>query len=306
MGNHEPLLGSLSNRLDADDIGWDDDEEIELESEEHDLFLRHSYTKPSNNDILPFLNTSPSEQPNLRQSTMSRSFQNTGSGSATTSDLAGIVNANGTSDKVESFHVRDGRNSPPSVVYQMPNYDQFAGNLAPSSPTSIVVSMIIIIVILSVTIVPKVFPQITNDPSDQVINGNHNSQPPAKEHADVRCKCICPPSQQTSHDNSTNNQSQRRLYVGNTTPNQCNCNNIVQPHYNDTKIPLKEFCVLCECRYQSRNTSTIRRNVIFYIAVLIGLALYMFIQYLLKYLRITRRSIPRQLRWLSHQTSEGG
>lgn len=90
-------------------------------------------------------------------------------------------------------------------------------------------------------------------------------------HGNVRCKCICPsPPTQSTFQNP-----QRRLYVGNTTPDQCNCYNVVQPHLKD--IQLKDFCAKCECKYQSRNKSTIKWFVVFALILVTALSLYMIV-----------------------------
>lgn len=309
MEQSESYLNSSSITID-NNYGytdeWDENEEIELGSDEHELFLKENYVKPSCNDLLPYRTTSsPTSQRNSNGGDISIKNQPHGAHGNS------IKDNNDSYTKVEPFQIGDsGRGSPTSssVVYQMPNFDQFAGNLAPSSPISVVISFIIIIVILSVTIVPKILPQAFNadDPLDEMTENNISvAQTHLVVHSDVRCKCICPPFSQ-SRDETPSSSSQRRLYVGNTSPDQCNCNNIVQPHFpTDTKVLLKDFCIRCECRYQSRNTTTIRRNVIFFIIILTGLTLYMLVQYLLKYFKITRRSLPRHLRWLSHQMTEG-
>lgn len=192
-------------------------------------------------------------------------------------------------------------------------------NETPISPYSVLVSFIIIFVILAVTIVPKIIPKsqlfdedfVDDDLSDSSTTSKIAQLSYQSVHLDVRCKCICPPLlTQPKSDNSTtttNNSDNRRLYIGNTSPDQCNCINIVQPHFKEeesSKLSLKEFCARCECRYQSRNTATIKRNIVFFIAVLIGLSLYLMAQYILKHLRLTRRSLPPNLRWLSHQMNE--
>lgn len=306
MDNHEITPRPPSVAVDLKNSSdWQDAEDIELGSEEHDLFLRDNYISHNGNGVLPFLATSQSEGLNGK-TTWNRSQSQSSTN---------LLESNDPYSKVESFQIEDadGSGSPvpsSSVVYQLPNYQQFAGKLAPSSPASIIVSFIIIVVILCVTIVPMIIPVSNGDElTDDVILANGTEVKARVEHADARCKCICPPPPQPTHinnDKKTIDSSKRRLYVGNTSPNQCNCNNIVQPHLNDTQILLKDFCARCECRYQSRNTTTIRRIIIFFIAVLVGLGLYMFVQYLLKYFRITRRNLPRQFRWLIHQLTESG
>lgn len=93
------------------------------------------------------------------------------------------------------------------------------------------------------------------------------------EHNNVRCKCVCPSTQSFANDSS---QITRRLYVGNTPPDQCNCYKVVTPHLSlNSQDTLKDFCSRCECKYQSRNTTTIRWFVIFTIVVVISLSIYM-------------------------------
>lgn len=321
MDQYKHLIPS-SETIDLNKDDWDDADDIELGANEHDLFLQQDYIKTSSKDVLPFAannsSTSQQQQPNNvpnghQQLPLSRSQ------SFESNNHKYLCN------KIETFELIIGNNgsqSPgSSIVYQTPNYNQFAGNLAPSSPASIIVSMIIVIVILSVTILPIIFlPQSTTTTiiktnqktNDNVIKSNKNPI----VHADVRCKCICPPfksSDNSTQSNSTltnnngnnnNNDAKRRLYVGNTSPNQCNCNNIVLPQLTNNRIIFKDFCSSCECRYQSRNTATIKRNVVFFIIVLFGLGIYTLVQYLFKYFKITRRNLPRQFRWLSHQLAE--
>lgn len=306
MDFYEPHNRSSSATIDIDVDDWGDTEEIELESEEHDLFLQKDYVKSTNKDIPSFKATSPTSHANGINGRLSRNRSH-----------SQVPKANDNNDAIEQSNIelfementKDDLITAPPVVYQVPNYQQYAGDLAPSSPTSVLVSFIIIVVILFVTIVPIILPQspttIDKYQEDDVIKSNGYFATSQIEHADARCKCICPPLPQT-HKNEKEKKSNpmptgRRLYVGNTSPNQCNCNNIVQPHLIDNKFLIKEFCSRCECRYQSRNTTTIRRNVVFFIVILIGLGFYMFVQYILKYFRITRRNLPRQLRWLSHQ-----
>ena len=71
---------------------------------------------------------------------------------------------------------------------------------------------------------------------------------------DVRCICICP---DTAVVNGT--QSHRQSYIDNVPPNKCDCVNVILPQVgDDIKIKEKEFCPLCECKYESRNTTTIK------------------------------------------------
>ena len=54
-------------------------------------------------------------------------------------------------------------------------------------------------------------------------------------------------------------QSHRKLYIENVPPNKCDCTNVVLPRVgDDIKGKEKEFCPRCECKYESRNTTTIK------------------------------------------------
>lgn len=301
MDKHEPNKYSATINLDEDE--WNDNEDIELGGDESELFLRDEYVRPSHNDILPYRANSPP----VKRQTNDRLSRNRSQFGRVHTPLLGNDDC-----EIEMIGTDGNQRSaaPPvstNYVYQQPNFDQFAGNLSPQGLSSIIASFVIILIIVCVTILPIILPQSKSiEDEDILLNNNNNviksniSKAQSQiEHADVRCKCICPPLQQDAQKDN-----QRRLYVGNTIPNQCNCNNIVQPHLTDTKISLKDFCARCECRYQSRNTATIKRNVIFFIVILAGLGLYMFVQYILKYFRINRRNLPRQFRWLSHQLTD--
>lgn len=286
---------------------WSDADEIELGGEEHDLFLKENYTNQNNQGASPFRAisrasgsssiTQANGLPRIRSQTRISLLKDD-------EDEDFFDNDN---DSIQSKSLIDNDNKQhSSIVHQVPNHQQFSNNIAPSN---LIASFILITVILCVTILPIITLSQPSPSSktlkDQIINGHNNPTPPA--HTDVRCKCICPPPPQSAANNSTNSTSPiitRRLYVGNTSPNQCNCDNIVRPQLIDSKIISKDFCSRCECRYQSRNTTTIRRNVVFFIAVLSGLGIYMLVQYLFKFLKITRRNLPVPIRWLSFQLTE--
>jgi len=334
LARKSPLY--ISTQVDGTENDCVKSEEMEPECEEHELFLREEYATSSSNNILPYKINNHQQLNDFRIRTPNGLSHKRNIDSRYTY----LIDENDTVEDADQSHnvnvdnFRQGSSAPSSnIIYQMPNYEQFAGNLAPTSSTSVLVSFVIIFVILAVTIVPKIIPRSTepsevqddlyndydvfDDINDIKVTTNivetvktvksttdklQDHQKPI--HSDVRCKCICPPfpSSNDTHQSSSIQSSQRRLYVGNTTPNQCNCMNIVRSHFKtDTSMLLREFCVRCECKYQSRNTRTIRRNVVFFIAVLSGLALYMVIQYILKHFRITRRSLPRHLKWLHHQ-----
>ncbi|KAK6170701.1 hypothetical protein SNE40_019025 [Patella caerulea] len=82
---------------------------------------------------------------------------------------------------------------------------------------------------------------------------------------DLRCKCVCP---RVTDKNST--KPNQAIYISdNFDPSLCTCDNVVRPQNP------QELCPRCECKYESRNTSTIKVVVIFIICVVSLLFVYM-------------------------------
>ncbi|KAK7503287.1 hypothetical protein BaRGS_00005552 [Batillaria attramentaria] len=81
---------------------------------------------------------------------------------------------------------------------------------------------------------------------------------------DVRCKCVCP---RVAGDNSTG-----PVFIKDVEPNNCKCENVVPAA--ESTMGLK-ICNMCECKYESRNTTTIKVVVIFIICVVSMLFIYM-------------------------------
>lgn len=315
-------LDKESTTIDINTEEWCDNEEFELYSEENDLFLHDEYIQTSNKNVLPFKVSIPAQIPFVQNQTDGLSPRNKTQLDHEEGPIDEEVPLDG--DTVALIGSTRPNSPATSSIYQSPNFQQFSSNFVPSSPASIFASFVIVFVILFVTVLPILTPQqltssITSTSANDIeqssanrVISNSTIADTFAEHSDVRCKCICPPqlipaSNKSSSDRSkqpNSSPNQRILYVGNSTPNQCNCNNVVLPRLADLKSLSRDFCVGCECRYQSRNTANIRRNVIFFIMVLTGLSIYMFIQYLFKYFKITRRSLPRRLKWLSFQITE--
>ncbi|GAB6030357.1 tmem9 domain, member B [Chamberlinius hualienensis] len=86
---------------------------------------------------------------------------------------------------------------------------------------------------------------------------------------DKRCKCVCP---DTMVVNTT--KTDRRFYIGNVPANNCTCERVVMPMV-DPRVKEQEFCPRCTCRYESRNTTTIRVVVIIVIWIISLLVIYM-------------------------------
>jgi len=87
---------------------------------------------------------------------------------------------------------------------------------------------------------------------------------------DVRCKCVCP------NPNVVNaSSSDRKLYIDNVAPDMCKCDSVVLPKMPANFTKSREFCPLCECKFESRNTTTIKWVVILIICIISVLCIYM-------------------------------
>ncbi|XP_022252076.1 putative protein 2 isoform X2 [Limulus polyphemus] len=77
-------------------------------------------------------------------------------------------------------------------------------------------------------------------------------------YSDVRCKCICPSTEVVN-----GSKTERKLYIANVLPKDCTCYGVVLPQAaEDIRSKDKEFCPRCDCRYERRNTTTIRDDPI--------------------------------------------
>lgn len=90
------------------------------------------------------------------------------------------------------------------------------------------------------------------------------------QYEDVRCKCICPSTAVVK-----GSQTDRKLYIMNVSPQRCNCEGVILPQATDIRGKESEFCPRCKCRYERRNTTTIRVLVILIIWVISLLTVYM-------------------------------
>jgi len=88
---------------------------------------------------------------------------------------------------------------------------------------------------------------------------------------DNRCRCICP---DPAVVNGT--KSNRKIYIKPVAPSRCTCDSVVLPEViDDIKGREKEFCPRCECKYESRNITTIKVVVILVIWIISLLVVYM-------------------------------
>uniref|UniRef100_A0A8C3THP2 Transmembrane protein 9 n=1 Tax=Chelydra serpentina TaxID=8475 RepID=A0A8C3THP2_CHESE len=87
---------------------------------------------------------------------------------------------------------------------------------------------------------------------------------PMQSSEDIRCKCICPPYRNISG----------HIYNKNVSQKDCNCLHVVEP----MPVPgndVEAYCLLCECKYEERSTTTIKIIIIIYLSVVGALLLYM-------------------------------
>ncbi|XP_041084114.1 proton-transporting V-type ATPase complex assembly regulator TMEM9-like isoform X2 [Polyodon spathula] len=85
-----------------------------------------------------------------------------------------------------------------------------------------------------------------------------------KSFEDVRCKCICPPYRNISG----------HIYNKNVSQKDCDCLHVVEP----MPVPghdVEAYCLLCECKYEERSSTTIKVTIIIYLSVVGSLLLYM-------------------------------
>uniref|UniRef100_A0A670I0Q1 Transmembrane protein 9 n=3 Tax=Podarcis TaxID=42163 RepID=A0A670I0Q1_PODMU len=86
----------------------------------------------------------------------------------------------------------------------------------------------------------------------------------SKSFEDIRCKCVCPPYRNISG----------QIYKKNVSQKDCNCLHVVEP----MPVPgndVEAYCLLCECKYEERSTTTIKVIIIIYLSVIGALLLYM-------------------------------
>ncbi|XP_052243946.1 proton-transporting V-type ATPase complex assembly regulator TMEM9-like isoform X2 [Dreissena polymorpha] len=83
---------------------------------------------------------------------------------------------------------------------------------------------------------------------------------------DARCKCVC---QKFKKDENSTVSDQTVFISANADPNNCNCLFVVGFNIDP------KMCNLCQCKYENRNTTTIKVVVILIICVISLLLIYM-------------------------------
>ncbi|KAK7070573.1 tmem9 [Halocaridina rubra] len=110
------------------------------------------------------------------------------------------------------------------------------------------------------------------------------------QYEDKRCICICP---DPANVNST--KSTCKSYNKPVAPSKCDCENVVLTNPKipaDIKANGQEFCAQCDCKYESRNSTTIKVVVILVLWIISLLVVYMGFLLCLDPLLNKRRSQP--------------
>lgn len=138
-----------------------------------------------------------------------------------------------------------------------------------------------------------------NTPAVLLLVGSRAILSSAHEHNDVRCKCICP---NPGIVNATSTHSQRKIYIDNVPPSECDCRHVVVPRLELTSDAKQEhyaelpdsFCPRCTCRYEQRNTGVIKVVVVVVIWVIVLLVIYMLFLVVLDPLILRRKHTQYQ------------
>ncbi|XP_064078655.1 uncharacterized protein CG1161-like [Macrobrachium nipponense] len=105
---------------------------------------------------------------------------------------------------------------------------------------------------------------------------------------DKRCICVCP-----NPSNVNGTKSTCVSYTKHVAPSKCDCENVVLPKIPKNIEPNgQEFCAQCECKYESRNSTTIKVVVILVLWIISLLVVYMLFLLCLDPLLNKRRSQP--------------
>nr|VZI25366.1 unnamed protein product [Spirometra erinaceieuropaei] len=91
---------------------------------------------------------------------------------------------------------------------------------------------------------------------------------------DSRCKCVCVDHSVPENHDKNSTEPTRAVYVKSIPADKCTC-----PFMLENKADL---CPYCDCKYQVRNTSTIKVVVCLIVVILSALSLYLVFMLLLE------------------------
>lgn len=92
------------------------------------------------------------------------------------------------------------------------------------------------------------------------------------EFSDHRCICICP---SFSVINEKPTDGDRKIYIDIMNKEDCTCEKVLESWKPNQTAMLTGFCPRCNCRFEVRNTTTMKIVVIIIICVLALLFIYM-------------------------------
>ncbi|KAL5965886.1 Proton-transporting V-type ATPase complex assembly regulator TMEM9 [Taenia solium] len=91
---------------------------------------------------------------------------------------------------------------------------------------------------------------------------------------DARCKCVCVDHSVPKVSNESSTEPKRSVYVKSISSDKCTC-----PIMLEDK---SDLCPYCDCKYQVRNTTTIKVVVILIVVILSTLSLYLIFMLILE------------------------
>lgn len=115
-----------------------------------------------------------------------------------------------------------------------------------------------------------------------------------QSYENARCNCICTIINDT--------KISKAQYIANVPPNN-DCDSVILPPTNGLQVNnhTEKFCPTCQCKYESRNTTTIKFVVIVVVWVISLLLIYMMFLICLDPLLNNRR---RKINYIEHTNEE--
>nr|CDS29254.1 TMEM9 [Hymenolepis microstoma] len=91
---------------------------------------------------------------------------------------------------------------------------------------------------------------------------------------DARCKCVCVDHSVLKVSNESSTEPKRSVYVKSIPSDKCTCQIMLEDK--------SDLCPYCDCKYQVRNTATIKVVVIMIVVILSTLSIYLLFMLILE------------------------
>ncbi|VUZ49583.1 unnamed protein product, partial [Hymenolepis diminuta] len=98
---------------------------------------------------------------------------------------------------------------------------------------------------------------------------------------DARCKCVCVDHSVPKTSNGSSTEPKRSVYVKSIPSDKCTCQIMLEDR--------SDLCPYCDCKYQVRNTATIKVVVIMIVVILSTLSIYLLFMLILEPFLASRR-----------------